>query len=786
MIAYGLDPDISLEELLAEVRSASADRIAAGALARRSPLVAPATVGAWWRALGRVVALQGLDETDAADGLRLHDIARVMLPVRSWAPVDALTYAQLVWTTGDGARLRQDEDLLAALDLIDRRALEVDLAADADGVGSTTWNDALARMLGGVPGVTVHADAPTPFDGLRPLSIPNPVDGPLVSVIMSAYHPGPEILASVRSILGQSWTNLELLVVDDASGPEYAGILDRVAALDPRVRVLIQPENRGTYGARNRALPEARGDFVTFQDSDDWSHPERIARQARRLLDDPTLPAIMSRSLRCTPDLKLQLLGYRTTRPNVSSIMLRRSTIEALGSFDLVRKGADSEYQFRIAAHYGRGVPVMPDLLAFVRLDPDSLSRSDFKPGWWHPARHAYRDGYRSWHRAISSGTSPWLSPSSEIRAFPAPRAFLRGTGRQPDDRPFDLLFAADWRELGSAQTALLQHLRAAVARGRRVAVMHLESPRALDTVSETICRDIGDLVYEGAVARLLPDDPALVGRLVLGDPALLNYVSDQLPAVRAREVVIVAASPPRDPSTNLHRYDATSVNATVKDLWGVTPVWLPGREHVRNVLADIEGVHVGAADFPVGCAWEFVTPRGRRRALPIIGAVIGAAEDEIPSTSRQLLALHSEDQRFDVRLVGASARVASLLEDVPRHWLVYRPDDITHRAFYRQIDFFVSSTGDLDAGQVVPRVIDAVSAGAVAVVPPSFTPVLADAAVYAAADEVPDVVGRLFADPDEYAAVVARAQASVREAFAIVPLDEALPPLPQIEARQL
>ncbi|MGK3953416.1 glycosyltransferase family 2 protein [Microbacterium sp. I2] len=785
VLAHGLDPDVSFEELLSNVRSASVERIAEDAYTRRSPFVAAETLGAWWRALGRVVALQGLDETDGLDGLRLHDIARVLFPVSSWAPADALTYAQLLWINGQGARLRQDEELLAALDSNERLSLEVDLAADAEGVGSVSWNEALARMLAIVAGVTVDADAPTPFDGLRPISIPKPVDGPLVSIIMSAYHPGPEILTSVRSILNQSWTNLELLVVDDASGPEYIDILDRVAALDPRVRVLIQPENRGTYGARNRALSETRGDFVTFQDSDDWSHPERIARQAQRLLDDPTLPAIMSRSIRCTPDLKLQLLGYRTTRPNVSSLMLRRSTIETLGYFDHVRKAADTEYQLRIAAHYSRRVTVMPDLLAFVRLDPGSLSRSDFKPGWWHPARHAYRDGFQRWHRAISSGAASWLSPSAEVRKFPAPRAFLRGTGHQPDHALFDLLFVADWRELGGAQSALLQQVHSAVARGRRVGVMHLESPRALDCVSETICRDIGDLLFEGVVTQVLPDDPVIVGRLLLGDPAVLNYAPDRMPAVQVHEVVVLASSPPSEPTSSPHRYDAASVTSVVKAVWGVDPVWIPGGERVRTALAGIVGVSVASTDLPAGLTLETSMSRSTRRARPIIGAVIGAGEDGVPATSQELLALLPDDQAFDVRLIAAPPRLSQLLDPVPDHWLLYRPDDITQRAFYRQIDFFISSTGTQRVDQVVPRVIDAVSAGAVAVVPPSFAGVLGDAAVYAAADEVSDVVRRLFVDPDEYAAVVARAQASVREQFPSALAEQSLPGILQIDGRQ-
>ena len=68
-------------------------------------------------------------------------------------------------------------------------------------------------------------------------------------------------------------------------------MLARAVALDPRIHLVKQPVNQGTYAARNAGLDAAAGEFVAFQDSDDWSHPRRLELQVRPLLENPRLVA---------------------------------------------------------------------------------------------------------------------------------------------------------------------------------------------------------------------------------------------------------------------------------------------------------------------------------------------------------------------------------------------------------------------------------------------------------------------------------------------------------------
>lgn len=95
-----------------------------------------------------------------------------------------------------------------------------------------------------------------------------PVD-PLVSVVIPAYDAGAYLPATLRSILSQTFTDFEVIVVDDGSTDDTPAVLQRFAAADPRVRPVVLDRNGGRSAARNRGLDEARGRWVCPMDADD-------------------------------------------------------------------------------------------------------------------------------------------------------------------------------------------------------------------------------------------------------------------------------------------------------------------------------------------------------------------------------------------------------------------------------------------------------------------------------------------------------------------------------------
>lgn len=97
----------------------------------------------------------------------------------------------------------------------------------------------------------------------------------LVSVIVPVYRAEAYLEACVQSILAQTYTDLEVILVDDGSPDGCGAICDRFASADARVHVIHQ-ENSGVSAARNAGLDAAHGDYVTFTDSDDCPDPDMV------------------------------------------------------------------------------------------------------------------------------------------------------------------------------------------------------------------------------------------------------------------------------------------------------------------------------------------------------------------------------------------------------------------------------------------------------------------------------------------------------------------------------
>lgn len=271
----------------------------------------------------------------------------------------------------------------------------------------------------------------------------------LVSVIMPCFNSAETVRLAVRSILNQSWTNLEVIAVNDASSDATGAILDDLARTEPRLKVLHNPVNVGPYVSKNGALRIANGSYITGHDADDIAVPDRIARQMQPILDDPTIKATIGHMIRLDEDAKPNFLTKSTAfsfdgiarRATISLLVEREFFDMNLGAWDCVRFGADSELFMRLQIALGKMPHILRDIIMLCLSTENGLTGNaafgiDSVTGL-SPVRLAYSKAWKAWHGKIGPGQTCLTFP-------PAPRAY---------DVP------AEMRVPDTAIDALSQHL---------------------------------------------------------------------------------------------------------------------------------------------------------------------------------------------------------------------------------------------------------------------------------------------------------------------------------------
>lgn len=133
--------------------------------------------------------------------------------------------------------------------------------------------------------------------------------GELVSVIMPTHNSSKFLAASIESILGQTYKNLELLVTDDCSTDSTRDMLQSYAAKDSRVKVEYLTEHSGPAVTRNKSIERAIGRYVAFCDSDDRWLPEKLEKQILHM-DEHNCALCSSSYLICNDDGQVTGVNY--------------------------------------------------------------------------------------------------------------------------------------------------------------------------------------------------------------------------------------------------------------------------------------------------------------------------------------------------------------------------------------------------------------------------------------------------------------------------------------------
>lgn len=257
--------------------------------------------------------------------------------------------------------------------------------------------------------------------------VPRPKNTPLISVIMTAHNSERYIRYSIESILNQTYTNLELIIIDDASTDRTGKIIEEYEARDSRITYLHNKTNYGTYVSKNIGIKHSKGQYITFQDSDDYSIRNRLELQLNTLLTSKFLVCF---GKYVNKELKLQFCEI--------TLFMRRDCVDFIGYFDSVRFGADSEYRRRLEL---LKIPItVIDKYIYSRLDrlmegnnlgnPNSLTNHK-RTGLNSKARMIYRKSFECFHSLIR--TRRGMQTKRYYITFPLER------------RPFEILLGDNY-----------------------------------------------------------------------------------------------------------------------------------------------------------------------------------------------------------------------------------------------------------------------------------------------------------------------------------------------------
>ena len=199
---------------------------------------------------------------------------------------------------------------------------------------------------------------------------------PLISILMTAYNREKFITQAIESVLASSYTNFELIIVDDGSSDETVNVARRYSEKDGRIKVYINEKNLGDYPNRNKAASYAKGKYLKYLDSDDliYQHglevfvrfmeqDEEVAMGIcyRKNITHQPFPWIMEPTVSLRHHFFTE--GFLDCAP--TGTIIRRDIFEKTGGFSGKRMIGDLEFGLKVA---GRNkVMLLPPALAFWR-----------------------------------------------------------------------------------------------------------------------------------------------------------------------------------------------------------------------------------------------------------------------------------------------------------------------------------------------------------------------------------------------------------------------------------
>ena len=208
-----------------------------------------------------------------------------------------------------------------------------------------------------------------------------PITGglPLISVVMPCFNAAPYVTEAVESALGQTYGNVEVIIVDDGSTDGTVEVLAKLGDTHPGRLHISYANHSGPYPARNTGLNHAKGDFIAFLDADDWWLPETLEKLHGAMIEHDADLAYcgwqnVGENIQSAPyvppayEEEDTVAHFVRTCPwPIHAALVKKAIVDELGGFS-VRRYASMDYDFWLRALAAtKRIKRVPEVLAFYR-----------------------------------------------------------------------------------------------------------------------------------------------------------------------------------------------------------------------------------------------------------------------------------------------------------------------------------------------------------------------------------------------------------------------------------
>lgn len=265
-----------------------------------------------------------------------------------------------------------------------------------------------------------------------------------LTVLMSVFNGAEHVRESIESILSQTYSRFEFLIIDDASTDSTAEILMECVARDSRIRVVRNMENLGLGAALHHGVLQAKGTWIARMDADDIAFPDRLEQQMRYLDQHPEVDVLGTwaydidgdgevTGLRTVPVDPVRIVRLVWANPFVhSTVVFKRDSVLSVGSYDpKLAKRQDYDLWFR-CVEGGLNLANLPMPLLHYR-----LSEAHYRRNRWAVAKCHVQVGWAGCRRVGAPVVAyiGVLAPLLKSVAPPAVGPFIHKLLKRVDPR---------------------------------------------------------------------------------------------------------------------------------------------------------------------------------------------------------------------------------------------------------------------------------------------------------------------------------------------------------------